>query len=598
MKQDRVSRSRRQLLATSLGCTAALTAATRSTNADAAGRRRALRLDEVGDSLHALVKLRGDLAGGRVLQCYAGTLTLAVPGRTPLPVASYQGLIRTDWTPRADGSFSYRTFDLGFFGDLADGRPVESLVNPLSGERIEPLDVRDGPVQSVYSTAGILRDGLEASPGSRLAIPWRSAGDDVWYSSEFEFTYANPLPPDRYPEVSSTRDVAQRSQFTYLGRRSELEDPRRTSATSRTVMLVVSTIHPWLRMGRMPGQQVIHTIARKIGSIEEAPRPVVDYMERRLPEFLTAGTPFVGAGNSFERWRRERAVAPPAPAEPVPPPSPATTRRWRSYARGRYGQVHFSSAEPAATGPRATPLICLHPSPLTGEIYADLQAELATDRIVHCPDTPGFGYSDPPPHKPTIADYGGAVGDALADQGYGGAGSPLGPVDVFGFHTGALVALELALQRKAMVRKLVLCGVPHYTAADRPRQRAAHVTPQPFLTDRDYVPRLFARLVLDAVGSGTPEQRLRRFGDRLRAGSNGWWGIDAVFTYDSVSALPRLRVPTMLLAFDEEMTQPTRDAAQLVPQALLREMPELPLFGFIVDPRAVATTLREFLAQA
>ena len=263
-------------------------------------------------------------------------------------------------------------------------------------------------------------------------------------------------------------------------------------------------------------------------------------------------------------------------------------RRWRHYVDGRFGQIHVVSAAPAAGAVRAPPLVCLHPSPTSGEMFTDLQTMLATDRVVHCPDTPGYGASDAPLGKPTIEDYGGALADGIATFG--------GQVDLFGFHTGSLCAIEVALQRPDLVRRLILSGVPHYTdSAERERQRESHVRGYPYFDDRDYVGQLYQRLVLDASDSGSAESRLRRFGDRLRAGSNGWWGPDAVFRYDSSAALPRLTLPTLLIAFNEEMTEPTRQAKKLVDNAQLIEMLDLPIFGFIVAPDRVATVMRQFL---
>jgi len=264
-------------------------------------------------------------------------------------------------------------------------------------------------------------------------------------------------------------------------------------------------------------------------------------------------------------------------------------RRWRHYANGRFGQVHFYSAAPANDGDiKHPPLICMHPSPTTGAMYEDIMPFLANDRVVHCPDTPGFGDSDPPPMKPTMADYGGALADAVADLG-------LRSVDIFGFHTGSLCAAEFAAQRPDLVRKAVLSGVPHYTAEERARQRKQNVPGYPYFTDPNYVATMYKRLVLEGKDSGTPEQRLKRFGERLRAGENGWWGPDAVFTHDTGAVLPTIKAPTLLIAFNEQMTQPTRDAAKIIPGAKLIEMLDLPIFGFIVAPERVAATIKQFL---
>jgi pimeloyl-ACP methyl ester carboxylesterase len=298
------------------------------------------------------------------------------------------------------------------------------------------------------------------------------------------------------------------------------------------------------------------------------------------------------------------ALAEPTDAGTRPATGAQRVRVWRQYVDADFVQIHVTSAAPLGRNARSRaaasptpPLVCFHPSPTTGEMYHDLQRELASDRTVHCPDTPGYGSSDAPAQKPSMQDYGATLSEALAQllrTDRSGGAKPV-RADLFGFHTGSLCALEVALQRPDLVRRVVLSGVPHFEAAERERQRRQNVTGYPYFSDPDYLPRLYRRLVLDARDSGTPEQRLRRFGDRLRAGSNGWWGPDAVFTYDSVQALPRLAKSTLLIAFNEEMTEPTRQAARLVPDARLIEMLDLPIFGFIVAPARVAGAIRDFL---
>ncbi|MDX2143843.1 MAG: DUF1838 family protein [Rhodospirillaceae bacterium] len=271
-----------------------------------ASARRTLDLKTPEDCLYAVVKLRGDLSGKMVYQWYTGMLSLLVPGKMPAPVARYQGIIRTTWTPQADGSFKYRTFDLGFYGDLETGRAVNTLVNPITGETVEPTDVRDGPVESVYSVNGVFRDGAKPDPTKTLSLPWVTANDQVWYGANLAFEYVNPLPPAQYPELSSTEKVMQRSIFTYKGRLSELEDDSTTSAPMETLMTVIATPHPWHKMGRIPGFGHIQTVSHKIARPEDAPPEVLDYIAKTMPDYLTAETPFIGAGNSFERYKRDR----------------------------------------------------------------------------------------------------------------------------------------------------------------------------------------------------------------------------------------------------------------------------------------------------
>jgi|GEM_PF-4294343 len=271
-----------------------------------ASARRTLDLTTPADSLYAVVKLRGDLSGKQVLQWYTGTLSLVVPGKLPAPVCRYQGIIRTTWSPQPDGSFKYRTFDLGFFGDLETGKHVEKITNPMTGEIVEPMQVRDGPISSIYSLNGAFANSAKPDPTKTLSLPWVISGNDVWYSASFGFEFPNVLPPAQYPELSSTDKAVQRSQFTYKGRLSELEDESLTSAPMETIMVVTSTIHPWLKMGRMPGMQLIHTFSHKIAKPEESSREMQDFMAKVMPDYLTMETPFEGAGNSFEAYKRQR----------------------------------------------------------------------------------------------------------------------------------------------------------------------------------------------------------------------------------------------------------------------------------------------------
>lgn len=218
---------------------------------------------------------------------------------------------------------------------------------------------------------------------------------------------------------------------------------------------------------------------------------------------------------------------------------------------------------------------------------------MATDRAVHCPDTPGYGNSDPPPHKPAIAEYGAALADAI--QALDNGGRPR-QIDLFGDHTGALCAVEIALRHPALVRRLVLSGVPHFETEDeRQAFRKQSVKIYPYFDDPNYVAAFYRQSVLDAKGAGPPARLLANFADRLRAGSNGWWGPDAVFTYDSGAALRQLQQPVLLLAFNEIMTQHTRDAARAIRRAEIVEFPDLPIFGFMVDPERICTYVRNHL---
>lgn len=276
-------------------------------------------------------------------------------------------------------------------------------------------------------------------------------------------------------------------------------------------------------------------------------------------------------------------------------------RIWKHYVNSRDGQVHLLSAEPADAGKqRKTPLICLHQSPMSGDVFENFLPIIAQDRPVHCPDTPGFGGSDRPLKvrngaKASIENFGIGLADALADLGY----SKENPVDLFGFHTGSLGAIELTRARPELVRRMILVGIPYYPVEERTVMEKRFVTPYAFLTDPDYVPAMYSRMVLNATNDLSNEKRYEAFLGRMRAGPNGQDGPDAVWSYDAddgLSTLAALNKPTLFLAFNEVLTEPHKHAHRLYfSEVPLIELSHLPMEGFKAGPQDVADAIRPFL---
>ncbi len=268
----------------------------------------------------------------------------------------------------------------------------------------------------------------------------------------------------------------------------------------------------------------------------------------------------------------------------------ANTRRWRHYARTRFGQMHFVSAAPQQGIPPKPPLLLLHPSPMSGDIFADMQTNLAKDRLVLCPDTAGFGASDGPLHQSAMVDLGAALVDAVNDLEFGG------PIDIFGFHTGSFVATEALVQAPERFRRAVLCGIPYYPADQRQAMQARFLSPYAFFTDPNYVDGLYKNLVSPDGDEPQKQRQLARFVDRMEAGPQGEWGPRAVFGYDADAGLSSITTPTLLMAFDEVMTEPTRQVHELLlPQADFVELAELAMMGFVTHPQTVAREIRRYL---
>lgn len=129
----------------------------------------------------------------------------------------------------------------------------------------------------------------------------------------------------------------------------------------------------------------------------------------------------------------------------------------RAFVQLDEGQIHLRRLAPE--DPAAPPLLLFHASPASSWFMQDLMLALrqggVTGEII-APDTPGNGDScAPAPEEPDIAYFADAARrlcDALG----------LGTVDVYGTHTGARIACELAAAFPDRVRRVVLDGITEY----------------------------------------------------------------------------------------------------------------------------------------
>ncbi len=131
----------------------------------------------------------------------------------------------------------------------------------------------------------------------------------------------------------------------------------------------------------------------------------------------------------------------------------STVRTRRAYFDCRFGQLHVRTAFPTTGGfDEGVTLFCLHPIDASGRIFDRFLPEIADDRSVYAPDLPGRGESDGSPEA-SFPEAAAAIVDLAADL-------RLRQIDVLGFRFGAGVALELAVSKPDLVRRLVLVAAP------------------------------------------------------------------------------------------------------------------------------------------
>lgn len=237
----------------------------------------------------------------------------------------------------------------------------------------------------------------------------------------------------------------------------------------------------------------------------------------------------------------------------------------RAYVDGPFGQMHMRVAGEQGSHP---PLVCFHMSPMSGRIYQRFLDVLAGQgRMGVAIDTPGFGMSDPPPAPPAIADYSRAMQAAIAALGL------IGPVDLMGYHTGSMIAADLAADRPDLVRRLICVSAPIFTAGELAEMRRLYAPHVPD-AEGNHLLRRWQGFVHWNLGRGlTVEDLNDMFPEGLLAGNREWWGHNAAFSYASDMRLAEVAQPLLVLNLGDDLTEQSRRAPALMRNGRLMELP-------------------------
>lgn len=221
------------------------------------------------------------------------------------------------------------------------------------------------------------------------------------------------------------------------------------------------------------------------------------------------------------------------------------------------------------------PLILLPPSPHSGLYYETVMPYLAGRFRVIAPDYPGFGGSD------------NLIGEASI-EGYAQSLLPLlgmnDSAHLAGFHTGNLVAAELARRQPEKINQLVMIDVPYFDAETRAslnKRMGKHADLPLSIND---LQEGFDKNVTARINELDHERAYHIWAESLRAGTFANSAFHAAFTYNCEDRLKALKRHVTVIATTSGLLEPTRAAAQILPQARFTE--RLDIQGAVFDKHA------------
>jgi pimeloyl-ACP methyl ester carboxylesterase len=165
---------------------------------------------------------------------------------------------------------------------------------------------------------------------------------------------------------------------------------------------------------------------------------------------------------------------------------------------------------------------------------------------------------------------------------------------VFGYQLGALVGVELGIARLQQVRRVMLWGVPAWSAQDRAALMAPPMAAGMREDGSDVADEW--RRMLEQRGPGVSIAALAEdFGDRLRSGVNGDRAAAAALDFPVAERLPLLKQQTLVMRLKDEFGEHAQRTRAALPNGSLLDLPDYGQ-GFIsAAPQRFAAVAREFL---
>lgn len=259
-----------------------------------------------------------------------------------------------------------------------------------------------------------------------------------------------------------------------------------------------------------------------------------------------------------------------------------TLTETRGYVTVAHGQLHYRRYPGNVDRPT---LVLLHQSPSSSLSYRPLVAALDGAFACVAFDTPGFGMSDPLPTGAPLQPYGNAIREGIEGLG-------LGRCHLFGHHTGAGIAIQLAHDHPEAVVKLCLSGPPLLPEASRQRIMAAS-QPMVLAADGSHLTTVWDRHLF-YVGDGPLDLVHQETVQNLMA-ARPHEAYAAMLATDFIDLLGRVTIETLVTAGEgDTLIDGVAQAHAALPNSTMQVVPDAGLHLLEDAPGALSAMLIEF----
>jgi pimeloyl-ACP methyl ester carboxylesterase len=257
----------------------------------------------------------------------------------------------------------------------------------------------------------------------------------------------------------------------------------------------------------------------------------------------------------------------------------------RGYVPVSFGQMHYRFA-----GTTSKPVVVLlHQTPSSSAMFEQLMRLLATEFRLLAPDIPGMGMSDALPGEASISGFADAMLEFFDELG-------LDHCYLFGHHTGASIAAEIASKRPQVVTAIAMSGPTLLTQEQKDTLPAAAAS-IPLSEDGEHVRKMWQRM-RNKDSDAPLKLALRETISGLELGDRYLQAYEAVIAQDFAASLQACTCPALIFAGTEDpLFGQLTAASDLLDNVVTHSIDGAKTYVCETHSENVAQLLRDFFPQ-
>ena len=190
----------------------------------------------------------------------------------------------TRWKRLGDLEHEYTMHECAVFTPFDELSALKTMVNPFTQEVVKPLNYVIGPIEVNVAPEGSVT-GPEATI-KPLQMDWTVMGGSVWMPVQSEFTFPNPISPEKWPKESSGPFTTWQSFILFMASLDDIENADLASVRALNHYQENVTWAPWLEMSGRPGFCLSRGFGMKLLDFSEIPPDSLQLLQSEFPEMF------------------------------------------------------------------------------------------------------------------------------------------------------------------------------------------------------------------------------------------------------------------------------------------------------------------------